>query len=76
MTVLNRYFAHCISKFKVQFGPIADTLAQLMDFNLYSLHPYQGVYVKGFGQAYRIFDDKLDKIEHIGPSQLRRKNIN
>ena len=58
-------FKEWIPKYKERFGAIVDTLVQLADFNLYSLKPNYGVYVKGFGQAYRITGNRLDKIEHI-----------
>ncbi len=51
--------------YKKRFGSIVDTLVQLADFNLYSLKPSYGVYVKGFGQAYRISGKDMNKIKHI-----------
>ena len=51
--------------YKDRFGEIVDTLVQLADFKLYVLKPRRGTYVRGFGQAYRIFGDNLERIEHI-----------
>ncbi len=58
-------FKEWIPKYRERFGAIVDTLVQLADFNLYSLKPNSGVYVKGFGQAYRITGNALEEIEHI-----------
>ena len=58
-------FARWIKPYRERFGAIVDTMLQLADFNLYSLDPSQGVFVKGFGQAYRISGDSMNKIKHI-----------
>ena len=54
-----------IPQYRERFGAIVDTLVQLADFNLYSLSPERGTYVKGFGQAYRIFGRRMNQVEHI-----------
>lgn len=51
--------------YRERFGEIVDTLVQLADFKLYVLKPSRGTYVRGFGQAYRIFGDNMERIEHI-----------
>ncbi|WP_319380962.1 pyridoxamine 5'-phosphate oxidase family protein [Thiomicrorhabdus sp.] len=38
---------------KSRFGEIVELLSGLGDFHLFSLQPFEGGYVKGFGQAYR-----------------------
>ncbi len=58
-------FTHWIALYKERFGAIVDTLVQLADFNLYALKPSQGVFVKGFGQAYQITGDSMDEVRHI-----------
>ena len=58
-------FSDWIAKYQERFGAIVDTLVQLADFNLYCLAPKQGTFVKGFGQAYRISGNAMDRIEHI-----------
>ena len=58
-------FETWIPLYKERFGAIVDTLVQLADFNLYSLIPKLGVYIKGFGQAYRISGPKMNEMEHI-----------
>lgn len=46
-----------------RFGEIIDGLSQLADFKLIKLKPIQGVYVKGFGQAFQVMvDDSLDVV--------------
>ncbi len=51
--------------YRDRFGNIADTLAQLADFNLYSFSACEGIYIKGFGQAYRIAGDNMATVEQI-----------
>ena len=58
-------FKDWLPRYRERFGAIVDTLVQLADFNLYSLKPVQAVYVKGFGQAYRITGSSMDDIQHI-----------
>ncbi len=53
-----------LTRFAERFGAIVDTLRELPDFELFSLTPQSGRYVKGFGQAYRITDGH---IEPLGP---------
>ena len=63
-----------IPVYRDRFGAIVNTLVQLADFNLYSLLPHYGVYIKGFGQAYRISGPAMDQIEHItNPARDARK---
>ncbi len=67
-------FQTWIPLYKERFGAIVDTLVQLADFNLYSLVPKLGVYIKGFGQAYRISGPNMSEIEHItNPALNARK---
>lgn len=54
-------------EFHHRFGNIVATLRQLPDFILYRLNPRDGMYVKGFGQAYRIPEGDLERISLIGP---------
>ncbi|MDE0310099.1 MAG: pyridoxamine 5'-phosphate oxidase family protein [Acidiferrobacterales bacterium] len=58
-------FASWLPSYRERFGAIVDTLVQLADFNLYILRPLRAVYVKGFGQAYRISGDVMNDVEHI-----------
>ena len=63
-------FKKYIDLYKNRFGAIVDTLVQLADFGMYELKPESGVYVKGFGQAYRIDGVEMSDVEHIrNPAQ-------
>lgn len=56
-----------MTEFSHRFGNIIATLRQLPDFTLYRLVPEHGLYVKGFGQAFRIPGADLARISAIGP---------
>ncbi len=43
-----------LTEFRQTYGPVIDMLTSLPDFILFRLTPSQGVYVTGFGQAYRV----------------------
>ncbi len=58
-------FRTWFAAYRDKFGNIADTLAQLADFNLYSFRASEGTYIKGFGQAYRISGENMAIVEHI-----------
>ncbi|PJG59117.1 heme utilization protein HutZ [Aeromonas cavernicola] len=57
--------AKAIEALEERFGEIVLGLAQLQDFVLYCLTPEQGLFVKGFGQAFCVSGDQL-----LGPVQL------
>jgi len=54
-----------LKQFHERFGGIVSTLRALSDFKLFCLTPEQGTFVKGFGQAYRLEGEHLDKAVHI-----------
>ncbi len=54
-----------LEKLQDRFGEIISTLRELSDFNLFRLTPEQGTFVKGFGQAYRLEGEHLNKAVHI-----------
>lgn len=56
-----------LDRFEQRFGDIVQTLRELRDFVLFRLHAESGVYVRGFGQAYRLEGEKLDQVRHIVP---------
>ena len=58
-------FKKWIQLYKKRFGVIVDTLLQLADFCMYELKPERGVYVKGFGQAYRVDGPAMSSVTHI-----------
>ena len=45
-------------------GKMIDLLRRLPDFVLFRLVPESGQFVMGFGQAYRLVGDGLDRFEH------------
>jgi putative heme iron utilization protein len=55
-----------VDKFEVRFGEIIEMLRGLADFRIFQLTPYSGRFVIGFGQAYHISGDNLDKLVQIG----------
>jgi len=50
-----------------RFGNVMTLLRTLPDFILVSLKPYEGQYVKGFGKAYKLTGENLQRLEHISP---------
>jgi putative heme iron utilization protein len=54
-------------------GELVEVLRTLRDFRLYCLRPRSGVYVKGFGKAYRISGEDLTVIQHVGRSDRSDK---
>lgn len=48
-----------------RFGEIIDGLSQLQDFILFNLKAEQGLFVKGFGQAYQVSGDDLVDFVHL-----------
>lgn len=55
-----------VDKFQVRFGEIIEMLRGLADFRIFKLTPHSGRFVIGFGQAYHISGDNLDKLVQIG----------
>lgn len=55
-----------VDKFEVRFGEIIEMLRGLADFRIFKLTPHSGRFVIGFGQAYHISGDNLNKLVHIG----------
>ena len=54
-----------IQVFHARCGSIIETLCALSDFHLFRLTPESGVFVKGFGKAYKIDGEGLNRISHI-----------
>lgn len=51
-----------------RFGAVMATLSRLSDFRLFRLVPWEGRYVRGFGQAFQWRHDQCDRWIYIGPS--------
>ncbi|NJK61904.1 MAG: pyridoxamine 5'-phosphate oxidase [Synechococcaceae cyanobacterium SM2_3_1] len=45
--------------------PIADMLLDLEDFHFCQITPTEGLFIQGFGQAYRVTGENLDQLEHL-----------
>ncbi|UTM58665.1 heme utilization protein HutZ [Photobacterium sp. CCB-ST2H9] len=60
-----------IEALKVRFGEIVDGLSGLEDFNLFRLEPTQGLFVKGFGQAFQVSGDDLVDFVHLTEGHRR-----
>lgn len=52
-----------------RFGPVVGVLRQLSDFELIRLHPDEGSYVRGFGQAFRLCGEGLADIVPLRPDE-------
>ena len=51
--------------FEHKFGDVIGLIRPLADFRMFALAPRRGVFVKGFGQAYRIAGPALDALRHV-----------
>lgn len=54
-----------INELEQRFGEIVTGLSQLEDFKLFCLKPVQGLFVKGFGQAFQVSGDDLVDFVHL-----------
>ena len=60
-----------VGQMKDRFGEIIDGLSQLEDFVLFNLKAEQGLFVKGFGQAYQVSGDDLVDFVHLREGHKR-----
>lgn len=51
--------------FERKFGDVIGLIRPLADFRMFALVPRRGVFVKGFGQAYRITGPALDALRQV-----------
>ncbi len=56
-----------IERMRARHGEIVDVLTGLPDFVLFRLRPESGQFVIGFGRAYTLHGERLDRLEAIGP---------
>jgi putative heme iron utilization protein len=54
-----------VSQFQERFGGIIQVLRDLPDFRIFRLTPSAGRFIIGFGTAYQISGEQLDKLIHI-----------
>ncbi|CAK4075200.1 heme utilization protein HutZ [Vibrio sp. 16] len=63
-----------IKQMQQRFGEIIDGLSQLQDFVLFNMKPEQGLFVKGFGQAYQVSGDDLVDFVHLQDGHKKVSN--
>jgi putative heme iron utilization protein len=63
-------FARVLAEFHHCFGKVMDLIEPLPDFHLFRLQLQAGCFVRGFGQAYQLTGDRLDRLTHIGPGKM------
>lgn len=61
-----------LEQFSQRFGRVIELLRSLPDFVLFDLTPRSGRFVMGFGQAYDLAGERLDRLVHVGPDQIKR----
>ena len=54
-----------IAALQQRHGEIISNLTKMEDFSLFCFKPEQGLYVKGFGQAYRVDPNDLVAVLHL-----------
>ena len=54
-----------MDRFERKFGEVIELIRPLADFRMFALVPRRGVFVKGFGQAYRIVGPALDAFGEV-----------
>ncbi|KIP76598.1 HugZ protein [Vibrio harveyi] len=63
-----------VGQMRDRFGEIIDGLSQLEDFVLFNLKAEQGLFVKGFGQAYQVSGDDLVDFVHLQEGHKKIEN--
>ncbi|MFL9775074.1 heme utilization protein HutZ [Vibrio cyclitrophicus] len=63
-----------IGQMQERFGEIIDGLSQLQDFSLFNLKAENGLFVKGFGQAYQVSGDNLVDFVHLQEGHKKVSN--
>ncbi|EFP96791.1 heme utilization protein HutZ [Vibrio caribbeanicus] len=67
-------WSRTIQQMQDRFGEVVEGLSQLQDFILFNLTPEQGLYVKGFGQAYQVSGDDLVDFLHLEKGHTKVSN--
>ncbi|MBC8259881.1 MAG: pyridoxamine 5'-phosphate oxidase family protein [SAR324 cluster bacterium] len=58
-----------MNKFDESVGELMQTLRMLQDFYLIRLLPKSGLFVKGFGKAFKISGKRMDVLSHLNPGK-------
>ena len=53
-------------EFEQRFGEIINIMRSLPDFRIFKLTPYTGQFTIGFGAAYKVSGENLERLIHIG----------
>lgn len=56
-----------------RFGSIVETLRNLGDFQIFKITPQEGLFVIGFGGAYKISGDDLNNLIPVRPKENKTK---
>jgi putative heme iron utilization protein len=62
-------FKSVISLFHRRFGKVMEIIEPLPDFQLFCVRVTSGRFVRGFGQAYELTGERLDKLQLADPRQ-------
>lgn len=62
-------FRAVLDLFHDRFGKVMEVIEPLLDFELFCVQVTTARFVRGFGQAYELEGDKLDRLTHIDPGQ-------
>lgn len=61
----NDQYTPLLDKYEARQGKVVSLLRQLPDFVLFRLVPKSGMFVMGFGDAYRIEGENMDEFVHV-----------
>lgn len=60
-------YTEVLQRFHRSFGEIMQVLESLPDFYLFRMVAESGGFVRGFGQAYRLEGERLERLRHVDP---------
>ena len=64
----------CLAELKARHCDLIDELAQNADFKLFGFTPSQGLFVKGFGQAFQVSPSDLVDVVHLEIGHIKEEN--
>ena len=67
----NARFRTILDLFHDRFGKVMEVIEPLPDFELFCVHVTSGRFVRGFGQAFELQGDKLERLTHIDPGAMK-----
>lgn len=59
--------APVLAEFRRVFGSVMELMEPLADFHLFRVNADAGTFIRGFGQAYRVSGERLDRLAHVDP---------